>query len=459
MVRTRFAPSPTGGLHIGSIRTILFNWLYAKHHNGKFLLRIEDTDISRSKMEHVEEITQTLTWLGMDPDEEIVFQLKNKDRHQQVAMQLLEKGKAYKCYCTQEELQAERDLATQEGRTPTYSRKCRNLQNELDKPFTIRLKVETDGKTEFEDLIQGVCSVDNVHIDDMILLRSDGTPTYMLAVVIDDHDMKITHVIRGSEHLNNAYRQLQIYKACEWEAPEFAHVSLIHGEDGSKLSKRHGAVSLMEYIKQGFLKEAVLNYLLMLGWSFKTEEEIISMEECVKIFDIKDVRSSAARFSMHKLLSINSIYMRNMNNKQLTKSLKEFMQNDPYDNAGWKRIEEGMDELKNRVRTLAELETMSGIYGNGADHFGKITPDAKNQEFFEKMLEAIKNQPWNENASLEETTQWLKDKLEKENHTLKSIAQDLRIAITKENVAPGMFELMRVLGPNLFAERLSKAIA
>lgn len=448
-VVTRFAPSPTGGLHIGSVRTVLFNWLYARAKGGKFLLRIEDTDRERNKSEHVDDICQTLKWLGLNWDGDIVFQHKNIARHQEVAHKLLADGKAYKCYCTPEELDAARQLAMREGRTPRYERKCRDLVQELNKPFAVRLKAPLQGKTEFTDLIQGHCCVDNEHMDDMVLLRSDGTPTYMLAVVVDDHDMEITNVIRASEHLGNTYRQKQIYQACGWHVPEFAHVSLIHGEDGAKLSKRHGAPTLAEYKEQGFLKEAILNYLLRLGWS--KGEEIISMDECIKIFDIRDVHCSAARFSLPKLLNINSIYLRAKSDQELVIALKEFIGQDVYTEAGWARVELGMSELKARNRTLVELAKMSAIYGNAGEYFGVVEKSA----FMENLVTVIKDRPWSES---EDTAVWLNEIISQNNTTLKEVAPHIRMALTKEKVAPSIFELMKVLGSKICAERFMRAI-
>ncbi len=453
MVITRFAPSPTGGLHIGSVRTILFNWLYAKHCNGKFMLRIEDTDIERSKQEHVQDIYDTLNWLGLKWDGDVVFQLKNIKRHQEVAQKLLSEGKAYKCYCTQEELAAMRELSVKEGRTPGYERKCRDLKQELDKPYVIRLKCPITGKTEFTDLIQGHCCIDNEHLDDMILLRSDGTPTYMLAVVVDDHDMGITNVIRASEHLNNTYRQKQIYDACGWTTPEFAHVSLIHSEDGAKLSKRNGATTISEYEKMGFLKEAILNYLIHLGWN-KSEEEILTIDQCIKLFDIRHVRSSPARFSMPKLLNINSIYMRAMSNEDLCLALQNFAGSDKYDHAGWERVLAGMSELKSRTRTLAELETMSAIYGNDGTYFGKIEADEATKNLFKNIIEE-NNWP----DDIESLTAWLNEKIASHGKTLKEVAPAIRMALTKEKVAPSIFELFKVLGSKIVAKRLASSIA
>lgn len=457
MVITRFAPSPTGGLHIGSVRTILFNWLYAKHCNGKFRLRIEDTDIERSNIEHTKNIFSTMQWLGFNWDDEVVFQLQNIKRHQQVANQLLDEGKAYKCYCTKEELQNQRELAIKEGRTPSYERKCRELTEveltaKVHVPFVVRLKCPIVGKTEFTDLIQGPCCVQNEHLDDMILLRSDGTPTYMLAVVVDDHDMNITHVIRASEHLNNTYRQKQIYEACGWATPSFAHVSLIHGEDGAKLSKRHGAATLEEFIKMGFLKEAIINYLIHLGWN-KSESEILSIEECIKQFDIKDVRSSPARFSMHKLLDINSIYINAKNDEELLNDLKNFASPEKYDEQGWERVLSGMQELKVRSQTLAQLDTMSEIYGFGENFFGKI----ESSNLIEFLISEARTKPWKE-KDIEDITSWLTERIKSCNTTLKEVAPILRYALTKSKVAPGIFEMLKILGPKIFAARLEKAI-
>lgn len=455
MVKTRFAPSPTGGLHIGSVRTVLFNWLYARHCNGLFLLRIEDTDRERSKLEHVDDIYQTLQWLGLIWDEEPVFQHKNMARHQEVALDLLNQGKAYKCYCTPDELDQARQEAIKEGRTPRYERKCRDLTQDLDKPYAVRLKTPLTGKTEFVDLIQGHCCVDNEHMDDMILLRSDGTPTYMLAVVVDDHDMGITTVIRASEHLNNTYRQKLIYQACGWEIPEFAHVSLIHGEDGAKLSKRHGATTLGEFKAQGFLPEAILNYLVRLGWS-KGDQEIMSMDEIIKEFDIRDVRSSAAQFSLSKLLSVNAIYMRNMDNTKLVDELKLFAGDNRFSADGYARICVGMDELKSRTRTLEELLKMSQIYGEDGSYFGEIEKNEVMVKLFEDLIADLDE---NTKHSPEEVKTLLDKHIKNHGTTLKEAAPYLRFALTKEKVAPSIFELISVLGNKITKLRLENSIA
>lgn len=447
-LKTRFAPSPTGTLHIGSVRTILFNYLYARANNGEFLLRIEDTDLERSKDKFVENIFKTLSNLGFHYDNQPVYQKNNIKRHQAVAYQLLKEGKAYKCYCTEQELEEQREIFKQNKQTPKYNRKCRDSNLNLDKPYTIRLKTDLKGDLCFTDLIQGKCCVKNEYMDDMILLRSNGTPTYMLAVVVDDHDMEITHVIRGSEHLNNTYRQLQIYKACNFKVPYFAHVSLIHGEDGAKLSKRNGAKSVEEYQKEGFLKQAIINYLLRLGWSYG-EEEIISIEECLKIFDIKNVRSSPARFSLDKLLSMNAIYLRKMNNQEIIEHLKKFDNKNRYNQEGWHRILNGMDELKKRSRTLKELLLMCDIYGCDENYFGKI----KYSKEIDKFIDYIKNSIFPENNY----EKWLRIFLEKENIQLKEIAPDLRYALTKSKVSPNIYDLFKILEKPLLIKRLINA--
>lgn len=453
MVVTRFAPSPTGTLHIGSVRTILFNWLFARANNGKFLLRIEDTDKERSKKEFVENILTTLKDLGLNYDEELVFQSEREERHREVAYDLLRQGKAYKCYCTQQDLEAERERARIAGNTPRYNRKCRDLEKELSLPYTIRLKTDLTGELCFTDLIQGACSVKNEHMDDMILLRSDGTPTYMHAVVVDDHDMGITHVIRGTEHLNNAYRQLQIYKACGISPPEFAHVSLIHAENGSKLSKRTGAKSVEDYQKEGFLKEAILNYLLRLGWSYG-EDEIISLEDCCKIFDIKDVRSSAARFSLDKLLNVNSIYLRSYSNRDLIEKLKQFDSADRYSEDGWNRVLLGMDGLKSRSRTLQELLLMADIYGKGEEFFEKLSNIGGCEN---KYLVALADKCNVSNWSGDSET-WFRTFLSEQDLKLKNFAPILRFVLTKSKVSPGLFDILNTLGPNLVQARLKNAL-
>ncbi len=309
---TRFAPSPTGYVHIGNARTCLFSWLYARHMKGKFLLRIEDTDRARSTPEAIDAIFEGLGWLGIDWDEEPVFQSKNIERHQVAAQQLLTSGKAYKCFATQDELTEMREAARAAGKPPRYDGRWRDRepdQRQANLPYVVRLRAEQDGKTVVRDHVQGDVTFRNDHLDDLILLRSDRTPTYMLAVVVDDHDMGVTHVVRGDDHLNNAARQMQIIKALGWDAPDYAHVPLIHGPDGAKFSKRHGAQGVRDYRDMGYLADAMRNYLLRLGWSYG-DHEVISTEQAIEWFDLDGINKAAARFDFDKLNHVNAQYIR-----------------------------------------------------------------------------------------------------------------------------------------------------
>ncbi|MDP6352354.1 MAG: glutamate--tRNA ligase, partial [Alphaproteobacteria bacterium] len=306
-VTTRFPPSPTGHLHIGGARTALFNWLFARHHGGKFLLRIEDTDRKRSTPEAIEAIIDGLEWLELAWDGEITYQSKNAERHAAVAEQLLADGKAYRCYCTPEELREMRETARAEGSTRAYDRRWRDRDPSEAPPGVdpvVRVKMPLEGETTIADRVQGEVTIANDGLDDFILLRADGTPTYMLAVVVDDHDAGVTHVIRGDDHLNNAFRQHHLYLAAGWEAPEFAHIPLIHGADGVKMSKRHGATAMQEYRELGYLPAALRNYLVRLGWSHG-DDEIFSTEQAIEWFDLDTVNKAAARFDFAKLDSVN----------------------------------------------------------------------------------------------------------------------------------------------------------
>ena len=450
-VVVRFAPSPTGFLHIGGARTALFNWLYARHTSGKYLLRIEDTDRARSTEAAKEAILQGLRWLGLDWDGEVVYQSTRSARHAEVARELLAKERAYYCYCTPEELAERREKARAEGRPTGYDRKCRDRK---DKPGgispVIRLKAATDGETVIDDLVQGTVRVGNEQLDDMILLRADGTPVYMLSVVVDDHDMGITHVIRGDDHLTNAFRQTQLYRAMDWVVPAFAHIPLIHGPDGAKLSKRHGALGVDAYIEMGYLPEAMRNYLLRLGWSHG-DDEIISTEQAIAWFDIKDVGRSAARFDFAKLDSLNSHYLRQSDSARLVKLVTPFLAKlvgSVPDAAAEARLLRGMDGLKQRARTLVDLATGAALYvrarpipidakaaalldANARARLGRLAP----------RLEALG--VWNQ-VSLEAA---IRGFAESEGAGLGQVAQPLRAALTGSTVSPGIFEVMEVLGP------------
>ena len=364
-VITRFAPSPTGYLHIGGARTALFNWLYARAKGGKMLLRIEDTDQARSTEGAILAILDGLRWLELDWDGEPVYQLARAERHREVALELLAKGKAYRCYASPQELEAMREKARAEGRSPGYDGTWRDRDHQEAPPGVppaIRFKAPRDGETIIDDQVQGQVTFANKDLDDLVILRSDGTPTYNLSVVVDDHDMGITHVIRGDDHLTNAARQTQIYKAMGWSTPIFSHVPLIHGPDGAKLSKRHGALGVDAYRAMGYLPAALRNYLVRLGWSHG-DDEIMSTEQMVEWFDLDAIGRSAARFDFAKLENLNGHYLRETPDSEIVERLKALVLELPngaelagrFGPDGWTKFERAMPGLKERAKTLVEL--------------------------------------------------------------------------------------------------------
>ncbi|MAW52964.1 MAG: glutamate--tRNA ligase [Geminicoccus sp.] len=366
-VVTRFAPSPTGFLHIGGVRTALFNWLFARHHGGKYLLRIEDTDKERSTQEAVEAILDGLAWMGLDHDEAPVFQSTRAARHREVVEQMLAQGKAYKCFATPEELTQMRETAKAEGRNPGYDGRWRDrdpAEAPAGEPYVVRVNTPTDGSTVIEDVVQGRVEVQNAEIDDFVLLRGDGSPTYMLAVCVDDHDMGVTHVIRGDDHLNNAFRQAQIYAAADWDLPAFGHIPLIHGADGAKLSKRHGAVGVEEYREQGYLVDSVFNALLRLGWSHG-DDEIISREQAVEWFDLADVNRGASRLDTDKMLALNAHYLKEQDASTLLTLAGPFIKAEGWtdiDADGLARLALAMPAVADRAKTLADVGSMAKYY-------------------------------------------------------------------------------------------------
>lgn len=364
-VVTRFAPSPTGFLHIGGARTALFNYLFAKRHGGTYKLRIEDTDTKRSTQQATDAILDGLGWLGLLPDDNhpTVYQSQNANRHAEIAHKLLESGHAYKCYCTPDELDEMRKIAREQGRPTAYNRRWRDRPDSeapTDVPPVIRIKMPTNGQTTLNDLVQGTVTTPNEQLDDFIILRADGTPTYMLSVVVDDHDMDVTHVIRGDDHLTNAFRQYHLYQACGWDVPEFAHIPLIHGPDGAKLSKRHGALGVDVYRDElGYLPTAINNYLLRLGWSHG-DDEIISHQQAQQWFDLSGVGKSPSRFDYEKLDSLNAHYMTQTDNAELVALITP--QLPPLTPELNDRLIRGMDGLKPRVKTLCQLVDSCQFY-------------------------------------------------------------------------------------------------
>ncbi|MDO9382837.1 MAG: glutamate--tRNA ligase [Hyphomicrobiaceae bacterium] len=454
----RFAPSPTGYLHIGGARTALFNWLYARGRGGKFLLRIEDTDRERNNAEAVDAILNGLRWLELDWDGEPVSQFSRAARHREVAETMLGAGNAYKCYLTREELDAMRAAAEAEKRPLTIRSPWRDrdpAEAPAGVPFVIRLKAPREGETIVADHVQGTVTFPNKDLDDLIILRSDGNPTYNLAVVVDDHDMGITHVIRGVDHLTNTARQQQIYKAMGWGVPEFSHVPLIHGADGAKLSKRHGALAVEAYRDMGYLPSALRNYLARLGWSHG-DDEIISTEQLTDWFDVDGVGKSAARFDFKKLEALNGHYIRATDDAELVRRIRDLlphleggaMTSQKLDaNDGWSRLAAAMPGLKDRAKTLVELI-------DGAAYLTAQRPlplDEKAQKLLDPDAKAILSAlvprlsalPTWTAADLEAD---IKTFAEETGAKLGKIAQPLRAALTGKSVSPPVFDVMDVLG-------------
>jgi glutamyl-tRNA synthetase len=464
-VITRFAPSPTGFLHIGGARTALFNWLYARHTGGKMLLRIEDTDRERSTQAAIAAILDGLTWLGLDGDGEVIYQSQRAARHREAALSLLASGGAYYCYATPHELEEMREKARAEGRPPRYDGRWRNRPAfeapEGIKPV-IRLKAPLDGETALNDLVQGRVAWPNKDLDDLVLLRSDGTPTYMLAVVVDDHDMGVTHVIRGDDHLTNAARQMQIYLALGWQPPVMAHVPLIHGPDGAKLSKRHGALGVDAYRAMGYLPKALRNYLVRLGWSHG-DKEFFTPAEMIEAFDIPQIGRSPARFDFVKLENMNGHYIRAAGDDELLAALESAL---PYLPGGKlllakldpemrAKLRAAMPGLKERAKTLAEL--LEGARFLFAER--PLAIDAKAASLLDaaarKNIAALIPRfaaaaEWNA-AKLERI---VRDFIAERNIKLGDAAQPLRAALTGKAASPGIFDVLEVLGQEESIARL-----
>jgi glutamyl-tRNA synthetase len=461
-VVVRFAPSPTGFLHIGSARTALFNWLFARRHGGLFRLRIEDTDRARSMAEAVAAIIDGLEWLGLSWDGEIVYQSARAARHAEIARQLLAAGRAYNCYCTPAELEMMRQKARAEKRSVRYDGTWRDRDPAQAPPGVlpaIRLKAPQHGSTTIRDKVQGDVTVANSELDDLIILRADGSPTYNLSVVVDDHDMAITHVIRGDDHLNNAFRQTQIYHALDWPIPEFAHVPLIHGPDGTKMSKRHGAVGIDAYRDLGYLPEAVCNYLLRLGWSHG-DDEIISTEQAIAWFDLDAVGRAPARFDFAKLDNLSGHYIRVAADERLRDLVAqrlEKMLGQPLSETHRARLLRAMPELKLRPKTMAELAANALFLVTPrpirADEKAARLLTSDSRRLLGALLQRLDRGAW-QAAALEEC---IREFAAEYGLKLASIAQPLRAALTGSTASPGIFEVMEVLGREEALGRLADA--
>jgi glutamyl-tRNA synthetase len=462
-VITRFAPSPTGFLHIGGARTALFNWLFARHHGGRYLLRIEDTDRERSTEAAIEAILDGLGWLGLAGDEPPVFQSHHLARHAAIARELLERDAAYRCYCTPEELAAMRERARAEGRSTTYDGRWRE-RDPAEAPAgvapVIRLKAPRHGETLIEDRVQGAVRFANEQLDDMVLLRSDGTPTYMLSVVVDDHDMGITHIIRGDDHLVNAARQTQLYRALGWPVPEFAHIPLIHGPDGAKLSKRHGALGVDAYRAMGYLPQALCNYLLRLGWSHG-DAEVISPEQAVAWFDLDAVGKGAARFDLARLGNLNAHYLRALDDAELARLIAPRLAAAGHriDAAAERRLTAAMAGLKPRATTLADLAERASFYVAArplalSDQAARLLDQAACARLAELAPTLAGASDW-QPAALE---QLVRARAEAMGVKLGHLAQPLRAALTGSDASPGLFEVMAVLGRDEVLGRIADAL-
>lgn len=451
-VVTRFAPSPTGFLHIGGARTALFNWLFARHHGGTFLLRIEDTDRARSTDAAVEAILDGLKWLELDWDGEAVSQFERRDRHAEVAHRMLESGHAYRCYASQEELEAMRAAQKAAGQPMRYDGRWRD-RDSSEAPAgvapVVRLKAPQEGETVVQDHVQGEVRVQNAQLDDMVLLRADGTPTYMLSVVVDDHDMNVTHVIRGDDHLTNTFRQVQIYRAMGWDLPEFAHIPLIHGSDGAKLSKRHGALGVDAYRDMGYLPEAVRNYLLRLGWGHG-DDEIISTEQAIEWFDLGGIGRSPSRFDFAKLDNLNAHYMRLADDGRLTGLITPIIETRlgrTIGPSGRDLLTRAMPGLKQRAKTLVELAESAQFYvaarpievtgkaadlvaGDGAALLADLADELRPFDAWNSIDIETKVREFAENRGLK----------------LGKVAQPLRAALSGSTISPPIFEVAELLG-------------
>ncbi len=463
-IRTRFAPSPTGPLHIGGIRTALFNYLYSRHFGGQFLLRIEDTDRERSTAEATKGIIDSLDWIGLDRDEPTVFQSGRMDRHAAVARALLAAGKAYRCYCTADELAAERAQATLEKRVWRYDGRWRD-RDPAEAPDgvtpVIRLKSERSGETVLDDLVQGPVRVANAELDDMIILRGDGTPMYNHSVVVDDRDMAITHVIRGDDHLTNTFRQLQVYRALGWEPPRFAHIPLIHGPDGKKLSKRHGAQFALEFRDMGFLPEALCNYLMRLGWSHG-DLEVLGRDEAIRLFDVTDVNRGPSRMDYVKLTNLNGVYIRQADDGRLTGDVVERLANEHGLSAGpdaVARIRTLMPALKERAKTLVELAHAAAFLVRtvplpmDTKAAAVLGPDAG------PMLRAVAAELAGTDFSAPAIDAALHAFAERAGLKMGQVAQPLRAALTGSTVSPGIDATLAALGRDESLHRIAVAVA
>ncbi|OHE55476.1 MAG: glutamate--tRNA ligase [Thermodesulfovibrio sp. RBG_19FT_COMBO_42_12] len=462
-VRVRFAPSPTGYLHIGGARTALFNYLYAKHNKGAFILRIEDTDRTRSTEEYISAIIEGMKWLDLDWDEGPYRQTDRFDVYRSYADKLLKEGNAYYCYCSPEELEQRRKEALAKGKSPKYNGSCRNLKEPLTGRIpAVRFRMPQEGETVVNDLIRGKVTFENALIDDLIIMRSDGTPTYNFTVVVDDVDMNITHVIRGDDHLNNTPKQIHIYNALGYEAPLFAHLPMILGPDKTRLSKRHGATSVIAYKEMGYLPDALVNYLVRLGWSYG-DQEVFTRDELIKYFSFENVGKSSAIFNSEKLLWLNSQYIMSLKPEELAGLVMPFLfrekiiEEGQIIDKGW--LSKAISTLQERSKTLIELANLLRYYiADDIEYDLKAKEKFLNEKNLSNLIEVEEDLKNLNNFIASEIEKVFKSIVERKNTKLGNIAQPVRVAITGKTESPGIFDVLEIVGKEKTLKRLGKAI-
>jgi len=455
-VITRFAPSPTGNLHIGGARTALFNYLYSKNQKGKFLLRIEDTDKERSKKEYEQQIIKSLKWLGIEYDENVFYQSKNIEKHKKIADELLQNNFAYKCYCTSEELDNKRNEAKINGVNYIYDGKCRELTEEVKKTFVVRLKVQKNENIKLHDGVQGEINIDLNNIEDFVLLRTDGTPTYNLSASVDDKLMNITHVIRGDDHKINAIKQILIFNYMNWKVPKYFHVPLIHSEEGKKLSKRDNASTTEDYKKIGILPIALRNYLLRLGWSYK-DKEIFSDEESINFFNLKGIGKSPSKLDFERIKSLNEYYIKNLDQKKLSEYFQNFI-NDYHQDLSkeyCEKIIENLSILKNKAKSLEDIYINSKFiydYNNQINDIENII-NSNTKTYIKDFYEEIKNLKNEDENKLIEINEKI---IKKNNIKFKDFGQPLRLILTNSSQAPSIKDIVKILGISETVSRLQR---
>ena len=457
-IKTRFAPSPTGYLHVGGVRTALFSWLYARKHGGKFVLRIEDTDLERSTQESVNAILEGMTWLGLEYDEGPFYQTHRFDRYKEIIQQLLEQGDAYYCYCSKEELDALREQQKANKEKPRYNGKCRDASHQDATEAVIRFKNPTEGEVVINDLVKGQIVVANKELDDLIIARADGTPTYNLTVLVDDLDMGISYVIRGDDHVNNTPRQINILKALGAELPHYAHIPMILGDDGARLSKRHGAVGVMQYRDDGYLPEALLNYLVRLGWS-SGDKEIFSLDEMIELFDLTAVNVSASTFNTEKLLWLNHQYMMNSDPAHVAHHLSWHMGEQGIDPTLGPDLVDVVKAQRERCKTLVEMAVASRYFYHEFDAYDEKAAKKNFKQGTDEVLQRLMDE-------FSKLDVWDGEKLHKivldtaEAMELKlgKVAQPLRVAVSGAGVSPAIDITLSLLGRDKTLARMSRAI-